>query len=128
MGIISRLYRQIYLKQPIHWCYDIILNYFNHFRYKNNAKQLGDRIRDTPMTPVQTAVWWIEYAIRNRGAEHLKYKGAHVPFIEYYLIDIILIHLAAVATVIYLVKRIVSFIRSSPKSSKVAKSDKMKRQ
>lgn len=78
------------------------------------------------MTPVQTAVWWIEYAIRNRGAEHLKYKGAHVPFIEYYLIDIICVHLAALALVLYLMKKLIGCIRVSAKELKVTKNDKKK--
>lgn len=89
--------------------------------------QLGNRIRDTPMTPVQTAVWWIEYAIRNRGAEHLKYKGAHVPFIEYYLIDIICVHLVAFALILYSVKNLIGLIRVPHKDSKATKSNnKMK--
>lgn len=78
------------------------------------------------MTPVQTAVWWIEYAIRNRGAEHLKYKGAHVPFIEYYLIDIICVHLAALALVLYLMKTLIGCIRVSAKDLKITKNDKKK--
>ncbi|XP_063706101.1 UDP-glucosyltransferase 2-like [Culicoides brevitarsis] len=62
--------------------------------YKENIKKLGDVVRDTPMPPVKTAVWWIEYAIRNRGAAHLKYKGASMSFSEFFLLDVILFHLS----------------------------------
>lgn len=100
--------------------------FFFTFRYKNTVKQLGDRIRDTPMPPVQTAVWWIEYAIRNRGAEHLKYKGAHVPFIEYYLIDVIFVHIAALVLVIYLIKKLFKVLLTN--NSKKTSTNKMKKQ
>ncbi|XP_063707080.1 UDP-glycosyltransferase UGT5-like isoform X2 [Culicoides brevitarsis] len=93
-------------------------------KYKQTVKQLGDRIRDTPMTPVQTAVWWIEYAIRNRGAEHLKYKGTDVPFIEYYLIDVIAVHLVGIFLVLYVLKKLFNMIRGG--NSKTTK--KMKKQ
>ncbi|XP_063707079.1 UDP-glycosyltransferase UGT5-like isoform X1 [Culicoides brevitarsis] len=101
-----------------------IMEVINNPKYKQTVKQLGDRIRDTPMTPVQTAVWWIEYAIRNRGAEHLKYKGTDVPFIEYYLIDVIAVHLVGIFLVLYVLKKLFNMIRGG--NSKTTK--KMKKQ
>lgn len=80
------------------------------------------------MTPVKTAVWWIEYAIRNRGAEHLKYKGADVPFIEYYLIDIICVHLAAAALIVYLLKKVIASLRATPNSNVKTSNKKVKSQ
>lgn len=73
------------------------------FRYRQRAKQLGDQVRDTPMTPVETAVWWIEYAIRNRGAEHLKYKGAKISLFEYFLLDVILLHVFVLILIVLLI-------------------------
>uniref|UniRef100_A0A336KE79 CSON009222 protein n=1 Tax=Culicoides sonorensis TaxID=179676 RepID=A0A336KE79_CULSO len=66
-----------------------------NLRFKNQIKTIKNRILDTPLPPVETAVWWIEYAIRNRGAEHLKYKGANMSFVEYFLIDVIFVHILA---------------------------------
>lgn len=73
--------------------------------YQERSKQLGDQIKDTPMPPVETAVWWIEYAIRNRGAKHLKYKGAEMSFFDYFLVDVILFHaVLGISVVLALVK------------------------
>uniref|UniRef100_A0A336LZW5 UDP-glucuronosyltransferase n=1 Tax=Culicoides sonorensis TaxID=179676 RepID=A0A336LZW5_CULSO len=105
-----------------------IMEVLNNPRYKNTVKELGDRIRDTPMTPIQTAVWWIEYAIRNRGAEHLKYKGVNVSFIEYYLLDIVFVHLIAVVLLFYLIKKLMGALLSKSTVSNSIKSNKMKSQ
>ena len=59
------------------------------------------------MSPVDTAVWWIEYAIRNRGAQHLKYRGAEISLIEYFLIDVILAHILFVLFLLFLIKKLI---------------------
>lgn len=42
------------------------------------------------MQPVETAAWWVEYAIRNKGAPYYKYHAVNISFWEYYLLDVIL--------------------------------------
>lgn len=76
-------------------------------QYKKMANKLAKLVLDTPMTPVETSVWWIEYAIRNRKAKHLKYKGRYIPFYEYFFLDIIIIHILA-AYLIYVILKMVT--------------------
>lgn len=74
------------------------------FRYKEKISELKKIVYDTPMPPVETAVWWIEYAIRHKGAPHYKYRGVEVPFWEYYFLDIFLLFLIILAVLVILVR------------------------
>lgn len=40
--------------------------------YKQTAKKMSQLFRDRPMTPLQTAIYWIEYVIRYDGAKHMQ--------------------------------------------------------
>jgi hypothetical protein len=41
------------------------------------------------MNAKDTAVFWVEYVLRHRGAPHLHYPGADLNFLQYNSIDII---------------------------------------
>jgi glucuronosyltransferase len=42
------------------------------------------------MFPLDTAVYWVEYVIRHRGASHLRNVGADLFWYRYYLGDVVL--------------------------------------
>jgi glucuronosyltransferase len=42
------------------------------------------------MSPLDTAVYWVEYVIRHRGASHLRNVGADLSWYRYYLGDVVL--------------------------------------
>ncbi|XP_076271252.1 UDP-glycosyltransferase UGT5-like [Rhynchophorus ferrugineus] len=52
--------------------YDLIQELLNNPQYRENAKTRSRLFHDRPMKPLDTAIYWIEYAIRNKGAPHLK--------------------------------------------------------
>uniref|UniRef100_A0A336N5A6 UDP-glucuronosyltransferase n=1 Tax=Culicoides sonorensis TaxID=179676 RepID=A0A336N5A6_CULSO len=109
---------------------DNLLNAINEvatkLKYKYQIKTIRNRILDTPLPPVETAVWWIEYAIRNRGAEHLKYKGAKMSFVEYFLIDVIFVHILAVFLIFYSVLKCIKFCCSRKNHQKVLREESKK--
>jgi glucuronosyltransferase len=43
------------------------------------------------MSPLDTAVYWVEYVIRHRGASHLRNVGADLTWYRYYLGDVIVV-------------------------------------
>ena len=45
---------------------------------------------DAKETPLEKAVWWIGYALRYPGAEHLKPASLSLSWYEYHLLDVIL--------------------------------------
>jgi len=46
--------------------------------------------RDQPMKPLDRAVYWIEYVIRNDGAKYLKSDSIGLNTAQYFLFDITL--------------------------------------
>ncbi|KAK5640318.1 hypothetical protein RI129_011129 [Pyrocoelia pectoralis] len=57
-------------------------------RYRHKIKELGELANDQPMTGLERAVWWTEYVLRHKGAQHLKSTVADIPFYQYYLLDV----------------------------------------
>jgi glucuronosyltransferase len=60
----------------------------NNSKYVKNTKEISSRFTDRPMTPQETVVYWTEYAVRHKGAPHLRAAGNSLSFIEFYLIDV----------------------------------------
>lgn len=54
------------------------------------------------MTPLQTAIYWIEYVIRYDGAKHMQSSAVHLNFIQKNSLDIILLF----AVIFYIILRI----------------------
>ncbi|XP_025206181.1 UDP-glucuronosyltransferase 2A1-like [Melanaphis sacchari] len=60
-------------------------------KYRQKAKELSEAFRDRPMSPLETAVYWIEYVIRHKGAPHLRSAAVGMPWYQYYLIDVLIV-------------------------------------
>lgn len=58
-------------------------------KYAENAKQLSARFRDQKETPIERAVWWSEWLIRNPNCEHLKSPVIRIGFIAGNSYDVI---------------------------------------
>ncbi|XP_038159947.1 UDP-glucuronosyltransferase 2C1-like [Cyprinodon tularosa] len=68
--------------------------------YQNNIQHLSQLHRDQPMSPMDTAIFWIEYVIRNKGAAHLKPAGFSLPWYSYFCLDVAAFLLAITGTFI----------------------------
>ncbi|KAM6907699.1 UDP-glucuronosyltransferase 2C1-like [Xenentodon cancila] len=69
--------------------------------YRKNMQRLSHLHRDQPLTPMDQAVFWVEYVIRHRGAPHLRTTAYKMPWYSYYSLDVILF-LLSIATVLLL--------------------------
>ncbi|KAJ8972843.1 hypothetical protein NQ314_000007 [Rhamnusium bicolor] len=67
-------------------------------------------ILDRPLPPLETAIYWVEYVARHRGAPHMRTAAVNMPFYKYYLIDVIAFLLFIVSLFIYIVYFVSSFI------------------
>lgn len=56
--------------------------------YRNNIQRLSQIHRDKPVSPMDTAVFWTEYVIRNKGAAHLQSAGFDLPWYAYFCLDV----------------------------------------
>uniref|UniRef100_A0A3B1ID09 UDP glucuronosyltransferase 5 family, polypeptide D1 n=1 Tax=Astyanax mexicanus TaxID=7994 RepID=A0A3B1ID09_ASTMX len=86
----------------------MILEILNDESYRMNMQRLSRTHRDLPMEPLDTAVFWIEYVIRHKGAPHLRTKSYRMPWYSYHSLDVILF-LFSIAAVTALMT--VAFIR-----------------
>ncbi|XP_043654122.1 UDP-glycosyltransferase UGT5-like isoform X2 [Drosophila teissieri] len=67
-----------------------IIELIENPKYALNANKISMTFKDRPMSPLDTAVWWTEYALRNRDISHIRLDVEEIPLIHYYRIDSIL--------------------------------------
>ncbi|XP_063908507.1 UDP-glycosyltransferase UGT5-like isoform X10 [Zophobas morio] len=58
-------------------------------KFKKQAEELSTRFRDRPMPPLETAIYWVEYVARHRGAHHMRTAAVGMPLYKYLLLDVI---------------------------------------
>jgi len=58
--------------------------------------------RDQPMKPLDRAIYWIEYIIRNDGAQYLKAESIGLNTAQYFLFDVTLFLLLPIAIIAWL--------------------------
>ncbi|XP_059481176.1 UDP-glucosyltransferase 2-like [Neocloeon triangulifer] len=82
----------------------------NNPRYKSNAARRSEIAKDSLHTPLEEAIFWVEYVIRHKGAKHLRPAGQHLNWIQLHSIDVIAFLLAPVLLILLLIKKIVKKI------------------
>lgn len=58
-------------------------------KYTENAKKLSVRFRDQKEKPLDRAIWWIEFLLRNPNADHMKSPVLRLGFFSGNSFDII---------------------------------------
>lgn len=86
--------------------------------YRENMQRLSRLHRDQPITPMDLAVFWVEYVMRHKGAPHLRTEAYKMPWYSYYCIDVLLLLLTAVSLLLLSTYAIFRFLccRSKRKS------------
>lgn len=80
--------------------------------YTENVQRLSQLYRDRPQSPLETAIYWIEYVIRYRGARHMQSATVHLNFIQRNSLDVI----ALIVVGIYAVGKLIKFILTTRKT------------
>ncbi|KAM4597517.1 UDP-glucuronosyltransferase 2B31-like [Polymixia lowei] len=62
--------------------------------YRHNMQRLSRLHHDQPLSPMDTATFWIEYVIRNKGAAHLRSAAFSLPWYSYHSLDVAALLLA----------------------------------
>ncbi|XP_061773642.1 UDP-glucuronosyltransferase 2C1-like [Nerophis ophidion] len=68
---------------------DALMTVLHNSSYRENMRRLSKLLRDHPSKPMDDAIFWIEYVIRNQGAAHLKSKSIKMSPLVYYSLDVI---------------------------------------
>ncbi|MCI4381903.1 hypothetical protein PGIGA_G00257160 [Pangasianodon gigas] len=64
--------------------------------YRENMQKLSRLHHDQPIKPLDHAIFWIEYVIRNGGAPHLRTQSFRMSWITYHSLDVMLTLLGVV--------------------------------
>lgn len=90
--------------------YDGILELLTNSTYKSTVQRLSQLFRDRPMTPLQLAIYWIEYVIRYDGAKHMQSPAVHLNFIQSNSIDVVLFFVIILYVAFKVIVKIVPII------------------
>ncbi|KAL6113382.1 uncharacterized protein ACO6RY_11679 [Pungitius sinensis] len=58
--------------------------------YRMNMQRLSRLHRDQPMKPLDTALFWMEFVMRHKGAAHLRTESYRMPWYAYHSVDVFL--------------------------------------
>ncbi|XP_018548022.1 UDP glucuronosyltransferase 5 family, polypeptide D1 [Lates calcarifer] len=78
--------------------------------YRQNIQRLSRLHRDQPMTPMDQAIFWVEYVMRHKGAPHLRTEAYKMPWYSYYCVDVLLLLLTAATVMLLSVLAIFRFL------------------
>ncbi|XP_034364867.1 UDP-glucuronosyltransferase 2B1-like isoform X2 [Arvicanthis niloticus] len=73
--------------------------------YKENAMRLSRIHHDQPMKPLDRAIFWIEYVMRNKGAKHLRPALHDLSWFQYHSLDVIAFLLVCVVAVVFIITK-----------------------
>ncbi|XP_075147163.1 UDP-glycosyltransferase UGT5-like [Haematobia irritans] len=97
-------------------------------KYTQTVQRLSKRFRDQPLTPLDKALYWVEYVLRHEGAPHMRNAGQDLSFIEYHNLDVFLLLAMAVIIFITILIGIIYFLKMLMcKSMKFSKQSKIKK-
>uniref|UniRef100_A0A8C4EUV5 UDP-glucuronosyltransferase n=1 Tax=Dicentrarchus labrax TaxID=13489 RepID=A0A8C4EUV5_DICLA len=72
----------------------------NEPSYRLNMQRLSRLHRDQPMKPLDTALFWIEFVMRHKGAAHLRTESYRLPWYSYHSVDVILLLVGVVLIIL----------------------------
>lgn len=78
--------------------------------YSKNAKKMSIRFQDRPMTALDTAVFWVEYVIRNNGANFIKNPANTLSWYAYYMLDILGLLLSIMLMLAFVVVKLFTYL------------------
>lgn len=94
-----------------------ILNVLEDRKYSENANKISKLFRDKPQRPLDLAVWWIEYVIRNPSAPIYESPSLKLGWIATNSYDIIFAAFIALHVSIFIVYKVIKLIKGFFKMS-----------
>ncbi|XP_056088800.1 UDP-glucuronosyltransferase 2A1-like isoform X4 [Rhinichthys klamathensis goyatoka] len=81
----------------------------NNPSYKESVMRLSRIHHDQPMKPLDQAVYWIEFVMRNKGAKHLRVQAHELSWYQYHCLDVLAFLISIVALITFLFIKTCSF-------------------
>ncbi|KAM9475139.1 UDP glucuronosyltransferase 5 family, polypeptide E1 [Clarias gariepinus] len=70
--------------------------------YRRNMRRMSEIHRDTPLKPMDSAIFWLEYIMRHKGAAHLRTESYRMPWYAYHNVDVLALLFAVFAGAVML--------------------------
>lgn len=74
------------------------------------VKSVSEQFRDRPMSPMDSAVYWVEHVAKHQGGLYMRSEAIDVPFYQYYLIDVAAFLVSIIAVCLFTLCKIVKLI------------------
>ncbi|KAI5746283.1 hypothetical protein M8J77_001866 [Diaphorina citri] len=91
--------------------------------YKLAALKASRRFNDRQNSPLNTAIWWVEYVLRHHGAPHLRSAFDDLSWVEFLLLDVLAFVTVVLLTVLYVLLWIARAVKCRLYFAKKAKSE-----
>ncbi|XP_015816080.3 UDP-glucuronosyltransferase 2C1 isoform X2 [Nothobranchius furzeri] len=88
---------------------DAINTVINDKSYKESAMRLSRIHHDRPMSPLDEAVFWIEFTMRHKGAKHLRVQAHELTWYQYHSLDVLSFLLSVVLLLLLLLVKTCRF-------------------
>ncbi|XP_030378430.1 UDP-glucuronosyltransferase isoform X2 [Scaptodrosophila lebanonensis] len=100
---------------------DSLMQLIYNATFKENMKQVSAVFRDRAMDARKSAVYWIEYVIRHKGAPHMHLAGLDLNWFQFYLLDVILFVVATIIFTLLVLWLVVRLLLGSDRNYRKAK-------
>lgn len=95
-------------------------------KYIKNTNEIASRLLDQPQSPMERAIYWVEYVLRHDGAHYMQTSAQYLNFIEYHNLDIYATFAIAIFLSIFIpiyvirkfLKMVLTCMKPSPSSKK----------
>lgn len=84
-----------------------LLEVINESSYRTNMQKLSRLHRDTPLKPLESAIFWTEFVMRHKGAAHLRTEAYKMPWYSYYSVDVVAFLLCGVLLTVFVMFNII---------------------
>ncbi|KAI7802612.1 UDP glucuronosyltransferase 5 family, polypeptide F1 isoform X2 [Triplophysa rosa] len=75
--------------------------------YRRRMQKLSQLHRDTPLKPLESAIFWTEFVMRHKGAAHLRTEAYKMPWYSYYSVDVVGFLMCVVLLTVFVVFNII---------------------
>ncbi|XP_043264519.1 UDP-glucosyltransferase 2-like [Colletes gigas] len=93
-------------EETLTYAFDVILK---NNTYRDNVKEVSRLFKDRPMSAVDTAVYWVEYVARNGNV--LQSPAIYLSWWQLHLFDVYGFVLASIAVLLYVVIRVLRYLK-----------------
>lgn len=82
-------------------------------RYSQAMKMRSQRLRDNPVPPLELAVWWVEYLLRQPDPVHLYSAARELNYFQTHSLDVLAVLVMIPLLLLYFLQRLCTGKRGS---------------